>query len=48
MGVPLLHIIDWTNLSEWHKPQDTPAIISYRNIANFGDMMMRFLMQNRR
>lgn len=47
LGIPLLHIIDWTNLSEWHTPKDTLEIISNKNIADFGDMLVRFLKQKR-
>lgn len=47
LGIPLLHIIDWTNLSEWHTAQDTTEIISNKNIADFGDMLVRFLKQKR-
>ena len=47
LGLPFLHIIDWTNLSEWHTPKDTLDIISNKNIADFGDMLVRFLQQKR-
>lgn len=47
LGVPFLHIIDWTNLEEWHKEKDTLAITSSRHIADFGDMLLRFLKQKR-
>lgn len=47
LGLPFLHIIDWTNLSEWHTPQDTLEIISNKHIADFGDMLVRFLKQKR-
>lgn len=47
MGLPFLHIIDWTNLAEWHTPKDTLEIISNKNIADFGDMLVRFLKQKR-
>jgi glutaminyl-peptide cyclotransferase len=46
LGVPVLHIIDWTNLKEWHTEKDTPNIISYGNIKNFGDSVFRFLSQD--
>jgi glutaminyl-peptide cyclotransferase len=42
-GMRVVHMIDWTNLAEWHKPTDTPAIISYDKLAMFGDVLMRFL-----
>jgi glutaminyl-peptide cyclotransferase len=47
MGLPFLHIIDWTNLSEWHTSKDNLDIISNKNIADFGDMLVRFLKQKR-
>ena len=47
LGLPFLHIIDWTNLTEWHTPRDTLDIISNKNIADFGDMLLRFLKQKR-
>lgn len=46
-GVPVLHIIDWTNLSEWHTQNDTVKIISSKNLQNFGELLMRFLQQKR-
>lgn len=47
IGVPFVHIIDWTNLAEWHTANDTLDIISNKNIANFGDLLVRFLRQKR-
>lgn len=47
LGIPLLHIIDWTNLGEWHTEKDTLAIISNQKIAEFGDLLVRFLRQKR-
>lgn len=46
LGIPVLHIIDWTNLEEWHTEKDTPAIISDRNIQIFGDSILEFLSQD--
>ena len=46
-GVPFIHIIDWTNIDEWHTARDTLDIISTKNMADFGDLMVRFLMQKR-
>jgi hypothetical protein len=43
LGVPYLHLIDWTNLEEWHTAKDTPAIISNEKIAHFVEMIYRFL-----
>jgi hypothetical protein len=42
-GYRAVHVIDWTNLNEWHKATDTPDIISYEKLARFGDVLMRFL-----
>lgn len=47
LGVPFVHIIDWTNLAEWHTANDTLDIISNKNIADFGDLLVRFLKQRR-
>ena len=47
LGIPVLHIIDWTNLNEWHTANDTLDIISHKHIADFGDMLVRFLKQRR-
>lgn len=43
LGIPYLHIIDWTNLSEWHTPKDTLDIVSTKKIAEFGEHFVRFL-----
>lgn len=47
LGIPFIHIIDWTNLSEWHTANDTLNIVSSQKIAHFGDHMIRFLKQKR-
>ncbi len=47
LNVPFVHVIDWTNLNEWHKESDTLEIISMKNIADFGDMLFRFLKSKR-
>ena len=41
--VPILHIIDWTNLSEWHTVNDNLRIISYTDIAQLGENILDFL-----
>lgn len=46
-GIPFVHIIDWTNLNEWHTAEDTLAIISNRKIADLGDVLLAFLQQSR-
>jgi glutaminyl-peptide cyclotransferase len=45
--VPILHIIDWKNLNEWHTMNDTSDIISYQAIANLGETLIQFLSSNR-
>ena len=47
LGIPFLHIIDWTNIAEWHTEKDNLSIISTQKIANFGEHMLRFLKQKR-
>ena len=46
-GIRTVHVIDWTNLEEWHKETDTPAIISYDKLAQLGDVLMKFLNSER-
>lgn len=46
-GIPFVHVIDWTNLNEWHTAEDTLAIISNQKIADFGDVLLAFLQQAR-
>lgn len=41
--VPLLHIIDWTNLAQWHTVKDNLKIISYNNITLLGKNIIKFL-----
>jgi glutaminyl-peptide cyclotransferase len=47
LGVPVLHIIDWTNLKEWHTQRDTIEILSTEKLAAFGDALIRFLKTER-
>ncbi|APJ03341.1 M28 family peptidase [Silvanigrella aquatica] len=47
LNTPLLHIIDWNNIDEWHTKNDTPHIISYEMIANLGETIIQFLKLNR-
>jgi glutaminyl-peptide cyclotransferase len=47
LGIPYLHIIDWTNLNEWHTAKDDLSIISTQKMANFGEHILRFLKQKR-
>lgn len=42
-GFRVVHIIDWTNLNEWHKPTDTSEIIGFEGLGRLGDVLMRFL-----
>ena len=46
-GVPLVHIIDWTNLKEWHTAADNAAILSAAKIAEFGNLLVRFFDEKR-
>lgn len=41
--IPVAHVIDWTNLSEWHTAKDDLDIVDARKIAAFGDVILRFL-----
>lgn len=47
LKIPILHIIDWKNLAEWHTENDTPEMISYQAIANLGESLIKFLSLNR-
>jgi hypothetical protein len=42
MGIPFVHIIDWTNLQEWHTPADTLEIVSAEKIAGLLEVLMKF------
>ena len=46
-GVSVVHVIDWTNLNEWHTQNDKLNIISNKNMQDFGDLLIRFLQQKR-
>ena len=46
-GIKTAHVIDWTNLAEWHTQADLPEIISYTKIALFGEVLMQFLNSSR-
>jgi hypothetical protein len=46
-GVPVLHVIDWSNLKEWHTEKDTVDIIDAQKIRAFGDVLVRFLQQQK-
>lgn len=41
--LPVLHIIDWTNLDEWHTEKDNLDIISSAEITEFGNDLANFL-----
>lgn len=47
LGIPFLHIIDWTNIDEWHTAKDDLSIVSTKKMANFGEHILRFLKQSR-
>jgi hypothetical protein len=42
LGIPFIHIIDWTNLQEWHTPQDNLDIVSPEKIADLAQVVMKF------
>lgn len=42
-GLPFVHIIDITNMEEWHTPRDTLDIVSNAKIAALGNLLIRFL-----
>jgi hypothetical protein len=42
LGIPFIHVIDWTNLQEWHTPKDTPDIVSSAKIAALIEVVMKF------
>lgn len=46
-GVPVVHVIDWTNLREWHTQNDNVSVVSSKNMQDFGDLLIRFLQQKR-
>jgi hypothetical protein len=42
LGIPFVHVIDWTNLQEWHTPRDTIEIVSAEKITALIDVIMKF------
>lgn len=42
-GLPFVHIIDWSNLREWHTEKDTLEIISLDRLARFGRVLENFM-----
>lgn len=43
-GINVVHMIDWTNIADhWHRPSDNIQIISTQKIANFGEVLLRFM-----
>lgn len=42
LGIPFIHVIDWTNLQEWHTPQDTIDFVSAERIAALLEVVMKF------
>ena len=42
LGIPVIHVIDWTNLQEWHTPKDTLDIVSSEKIAALIEVVMKF------
>lgn len=43
LGIPVLHVIDWHNLQEWHTSKDTRAIISSEKIKKLAEAVLNFL-----
>ena len=46
-GVPFVHVIDWTNLKEWHTPADDLKIVSAAKLNNALKMVWGFLSEPR-
>ncbi|MCA2959207.1 MAG: M28 family peptidase [Silvanigrellales bacterium] len=46
-GVPFVHLIDWTNLAEWHTPRDTLDIVSAEKVATLVSIVKAFLQEKR-
>jgi glutaminyl-peptide cyclotransferase len=46
-GVSFVHVIDWTNLKEWHTVQDDLKIVSAQKVANALEMIWGFLHETR-
>lgn len=44
-GVPVVHMIDWNNLQEWHTNKDTKEIISSEKIKKLGESILNFMAQ---
>ena len=42
-GLPVLHVIDWTNIGEWHTRFDEPSTLSTEKIEKLSDAVMKFL-----
>jgi glutaminyl-peptide cyclotransferase len=42
-SAPVLHIIDWKNLNEWHTTDDNIKIISYEKIKKLSENLINFL-----
>lgn len=46
-GVKFVHVIDWTNLQEWHTERDTLEIIDSKKIATLADAFVAFLKETK-
>lgn len=46
-NIPVLHIIDWKNLKEWHTPDDNLSIVSAKRIKNFCETLLNMLGERR-
>ena len=42
-GVRFMHLIDWTNLDEWHTEKDDLSIISVSKIAALGKVLLHWM-----
>ncbi len=45
VGIPYVHVIDWSNTREWHQPADTPEIVSAAHLKRLGGAVLRVLGQ---
>lgn len=42
LGIPFIHVIDWTNLQEWHTSRDNLEVVSAERIAALVEVVMKF------
>jgi glutaminyl-peptide cyclotransferase len=41
--IPIIHMIDWTNLKEWHTPNDNIDIVSPEKINNLMELILSWM-----